>query len=180
MNQNRNNNIKYAVVMILIIIIIGVLTLVNFQFSKQNPGGNDFLARWNGAHEWLINGNNPYTNQVSEVAQKMIYGRTRQSIKRGGCCPFCLPHLFHAFLCTICTNGLHTCQGSMDDGFRIGDGGADIYQPSIIGMEDKTNQSRRDLDLFHSLVLFSQDDHSGSIFRDKCIINSDQSIVYKN
>jgi hypothetical protein len=76
MDQNRNNNIKYAVVMILIIIIIGVLTLVNFQFSKQNPGGNDFLARWNGAHEWLIHGNNPYTYQVSEVAQKMIYGRT--------------------------------------------------------------------------------------------------------
>jgi hypothetical protein len=76
MNQNRNNNIKYAVVMILFIIVIGVLTFVNFQFSKQNPGGNDFLARWNGAHEWLIHGNNPYTNQVSEVAQKMIYGRT--------------------------------------------------------------------------------------------------------
>jgi hypothetical protein len=81
MNQNRNNNIKYAVVMILIIIIIGVLTLVNFQFSKQNPGGNDFLARWNGAHEWLIHGNNPYTNQVSEVAQKMIYGRLANPLK---------------------------------------------------------------------------------------------------
>jgi len=81
MNQNRNNNIKYAVVMILIIIIIGVLTLVNFQFSKQNPGGNDFLARWNGAHEWLINGNDPYTNQVSDVAQKMIYGRLANPLK---------------------------------------------------------------------------------------------------
>jgi hypothetical protein len=81
MNQNRNNNIKYAVVMILIIIIIGVLTLVNFQFSKQNPGGNDFLARWNGAHEWLIHGNNPYTNQVSEIAQKMIYGRLANPLK---------------------------------------------------------------------------------------------------
>jgi hypothetical protein len=81
MNQNRNNNIKYAVVMILIIIIIGVLTLVNFQFSKQNPGGNDFLARWNGAHEWLIHGNNPYTNKVSEIAQKMIYGRLANPLK---------------------------------------------------------------------------------------------------
>ena len=81
MNQNRNNNIKYAVVMVLVIIIIVVLTMVNFQFSKQNPGGNDFLARWNGAHEWLINGNNPYTNQVSEVAQKMIYGRLANPLK---------------------------------------------------------------------------------------------------
>ncbi len=81
MNQNRNNNIKYAVVMVLVIIIIVVLTMVNFQFSIQNPGGNDFLARWNGAHEWLINGNNPYTNQVSEVAQKMIYGRLANPVK---------------------------------------------------------------------------------------------------
>jgi hypothetical protein len=81
MNQNRNNNIKYAVVMILFIIIIVVLTMVNFQFYKQNPGGNDFLARWNGAHEWLIHGNNPYTNQVSEVAQKMIYGRLADPLK---------------------------------------------------------------------------------------------------
>ncbi len=81
MNQNRNNNIKYAVVMILFIIIIVVLTLVNFQFSKQNPGGNDFLARWNGAHEWLIHGNNPYTTQVSEVAQKMIYGKLADPLK---------------------------------------------------------------------------------------------------
>jgi hypothetical protein len=81
MNQNRNNNIKYAVVMVLVIIIIVVLTMVNLQFSKQNPGGNDFLARWNGAHEWLINGNNPYTNQVSEVAQKMIYGRLANPLK---------------------------------------------------------------------------------------------------
>jgi hypothetical protein len=81
MNQNRNNNIKYAVVMVLVIIIIVVLTMVNLQFSKQNPGGNDFLARWNGAHEWLINGSNPYTNQVSEVAQKMIYGRLANPLK---------------------------------------------------------------------------------------------------
>ncbi len=81
MNQNRNNNIKYAVVMVLVIIIIVVLTMVNLQFSNQNPGGNDFLARWNGAHEWLINGNNPYTNQVSEVAQKMIYGRLADPLK---------------------------------------------------------------------------------------------------
>lgn len=75
MNQNNNQTIKYAVLLILVIGSIIGLTWINYQFSSQNPGGNDFLARWNGAHEWLINGNNPYTNQVSEVAQRMIYGR---------------------------------------------------------------------------------------------------------
>jgi hypothetical protein len=42
MDQNRNNNIKYAVVMILIIIIIGVLTLVNFQFLNKIRGEMTF------------------------------------------------------------------------------------------------------------------------------------------
>lgn len=62
------------VVLTAIIIPVG-LTYFNYQFSVQNPGGNDFLARWNGAHEWLVNGNNPYTDEVSLVAQKYIYGR---------------------------------------------------------------------------------------------------------
>jgi hypothetical protein len=65
MTQNRNQTFKYVALVILVIGTIVGLTWVNYQFSSQNPGGNDFLARWNGAHEWLIHGNNPYSDQVS-------------------------------------------------------------------------------------------------------------------
>lgn len=73
--QNKNQTLKYSIVIILCIGAVIGLTWVNYQFSSQNPGGNDFLARWNGAHEWLIHGANPYSDQVSIVAQRMIYGR---------------------------------------------------------------------------------------------------------
>ncbi len=75
MNQSRNDFVKYSLLFILIILVLAGLTWINYRFADQNPGGNDFLARWNGAHEWLVNGNNPYSDKVSEVAQRMIYGR---------------------------------------------------------------------------------------------------------
>ena len=75
MDQNRSNLAKIGVIVVFSILVITGLTYVNYQFSLNNPGGNDYLARWNGAHEWLMNGNNPYSDQVSETAQRMIYGR---------------------------------------------------------------------------------------------------------
>ncbi len=80
-NQSRNDLIKYSLLVVLLILVIGGLTWINYQFATQNPGGNDFLARWNGAHEWLINGNNPYSEHVSEVAQRMIYGQLANASK---------------------------------------------------------------------------------------------------
>ena len=65
---------RVAILLILIGLLIG-LTYVNYEFSRKAPGGNDFLARWTGAHYWLVEGVNPYDQQVSLAAQKMIYGR---------------------------------------------------------------------------------------------------------
>lgn len=76
---------QIATVLLLIlaaIIIPALLTYVNYQFSVQNPGGNDFLARWNGAHEWLKNGLNPYSDEVSVSTQKLIYGHPA-NVKKG-------------------------------------------------------------------------------------------------
>jgi len=50
------------------------LTWANYRFSVQNPGGNDFLARWMGAHKWLMEGISPYDEKVSLATQNMIYG----------------------------------------------------------------------------------------------------------
>ena len=54
--------------------IIGV-GIANYQFSMSVPGGNDFLARWVGAHYWVVKGINPYDPKVSLASQEMIYGR---------------------------------------------------------------------------------------------------------
>lgn len=61
-------------VFIILIVIIGV-GIANYQFSIRVPGGNDFLARWVGAHYWVVKGVNPYDPQVSLASQEMIYGR---------------------------------------------------------------------------------------------------------
>jgi hypothetical protein len=58
----------------LLAVLIG-LTVVNIGFVEQNPGGNDFLARWMGARMWLIDGLSPYDPEVSLSSQVWIYGR---------------------------------------------------------------------------------------------------------
>ena len=50
------------------------ITYANYRFSLENPGGNDFLARWMGARYWLVNGISPYDERVSQASQMMIYG----------------------------------------------------------------------------------------------------------
>jgi len=61
-----------------ILIVAGAVLLLafaNYRFALQQPGGNDFLARWTGAHAWIVEGINPYDPAVSLAAQQMIYGR---------------------------------------------------------------------------------------------------------
>lgn len=76
MKTYRSNRQVYQLILILAVFILipASLTYLNYRFSTQNPGGNDFLARWNGAHEWLINGKNPYSDEVSLITQNLIYG----------------------------------------------------------------------------------------------------------
>lgn len=65
------------VVLFILVFTVAVLLLAfaNYRFALQQPGGNDFLARWTGAHSWVVEGINPYDPAVSLAAQEMIYGR---------------------------------------------------------------------------------------------------------
>lgn len=54
---------------------LSLLSLANYRLAVQAPGGNDFLARWVGANQWLVHGLDPYSPQVSLEAQTLIYGR---------------------------------------------------------------------------------------------------------
>ncbi|NIS79401.1 MAG: DUF2029 domain-containing protein [Anaerolineales bacterium] len=60
---------------VLIPLMVFGLVYVNFRLAMQIPGGNDFLARWTGAHYWLVERTNPYDEEVSLAAQVMFYGR---------------------------------------------------------------------------------------------------------
>jgi hypothetical protein len=51
------------------------LTWINYTFSIQNPGGNDFMTYWSGARSWLLKGLSPYDDRVGLATQEMIRGR---------------------------------------------------------------------------------------------------------
>lgn len=64
-------------------IILGLAGLIfaNYRFAVQNPGGNDFLARWMGAKFWLKDGISPYDPRVSLATQQAIYGHAADPSK---------------------------------------------------------------------------------------------------
>lgn len=63
-----------AILFILAVAFIIGLTLANYQLVLDAPGGNDFLPRWMGARYWLLDGVNPYDEEVSEAIQVAMYG----------------------------------------------------------------------------------------------------------
>lgn len=60
---------------ILIVGILALVTWVNLQFVRENPGGNDFLVHWVGTRALLIDGISPYSDAVAERIQTRAYGR---------------------------------------------------------------------------------------------------------
>ena len=61
----------------IILPIIGVIamTWVNHKYTTENPGRNDFLPRWLGTRELIIDENNPYSDEIAEKVHMMPYGR---------------------------------------------------------------------------------------------------------
>ncbi len=74
MFENRSLTTPLATIVIVMLALGGLFT-ANYFFAEQNPGGNDFLARWMGARFWVEEGVSPYDEQVSLETQRRIYGR---------------------------------------------------------------------------------------------------------
>lgn len=66
---------KLLALVVLVMLALAGLSFVNYLFVEQNPGGNDFLARWVGARYWVEEGISPYDSRVSLESQRRIYGR---------------------------------------------------------------------------------------------------------
>ena len=73
-----SNSASVRVLFIFIILpVIGVvaMTWVNHRCATEKPERNDFLLRWLGTRELIIDGNKPYSDEVAEKVQMMPYGR---------------------------------------------------------------------------------------------------------
>ena len=49
--------------------------MANLRFTQTAQDANAFLPRWEGANAWLTRDINPYDLQVSQSAQRRLYGR---------------------------------------------------------------------------------------------------------
>jgi len=68
------NRFWYFAVIIVIVLLVG-LSLANYYFVQQNPGGNDFLVHWVGTRALFVDGLSPYSDEVAERIQTLAYGR---------------------------------------------------------------------------------------------------------
>jgi len=73
LSPQRGPVLLILLILVVIAALVG-LTWANHQFSLNNPGGNDFLARWMGARYWVMEGISPYDERVSLASQEVIYG----------------------------------------------------------------------------------------------------------
>jgi len=60
---------------ILMAVGIGNVVFLHEAFTTRFPGGNDSVPRWVGTVAWFNEGLNPYSDEVTNRAQTMIYGR---------------------------------------------------------------------------------------------------------
>ena len=65
----------WIMIILLIAVVFGGLGWVNYQFAKNNPGGNDFLPHYVGARALIFEGVSPYSDEVALEIQNLVFGR---------------------------------------------------------------------------------------------------------
>ena len=60
-----------AIVVVYLLLVYGAYQ----TFTSQVPGGNDFYPRWRGTRALLLDGQDPYSEEVTLQIQKDMYGR---------------------------------------------------------------------------------------------------------
>ena len=77
----RRNLYQWIIAACLLVVVIGGLTWVNIQFTKSNPGGNDFLVHYIGTRSFLFDGLSPYSDDVATRIQIAAYGHPAEGIE---------------------------------------------------------------------------------------------------
>jgi hypothetical protein len=60
-----------AIVVVYLLLVYGAYR----TFTSQVPGGNDFYPRWRGIRALILDGQDPYSEEVTLQIQKEMYGR---------------------------------------------------------------------------------------------------------
>jgi hypothetical protein len=63
----RKAPIRIYIAVSIPIILVVALFFANLAIGRLNPGGLDFLAHWQGARSFIIDGANPYSDQVARL-----------------------------------------------------------------------------------------------------------------
>ncbi|MBT3241270.1 MAG: DUF2029 domain-containing protein [Chloroflexi bacterium] len=74
MKKIRPDLLFLGLTVFMILMILGI-TWGNYQFTKENPGGNDFISRWLGTRLFVTEGINPYSDEATLRIQEFFYGR---------------------------------------------------------------------------------------------------------
>ena len=77
----KRNLYQWIIAACLLVFVIGGLTWVNIQFTKSNPGGNDFLVHYIGTRSFLFEGLSPYSDEVATRIQIAAYGHPAEGIE---------------------------------------------------------------------------------------------------
>ena len=71
----KNRMLSIGIVLIISAAFLVGLIWVNVQFSRNNPGGNDFLAHYVGTRALIFEGKSPYSEEVALEIQRRVFGR---------------------------------------------------------------------------------------------------------
>ncbi len=73
--MDKQRLIIIALVILLPIVFVADVIFTHNAFTVRFPGGNDSVPRYVGAQAWLFEGLSPYSDEATDRAQKIIYGR---------------------------------------------------------------------------------------------------------
>ena len=77
----KSKQLNWILFILFITVVASSLYWVNYQFAKNNPGGNDFLVHYIGTRSMLFDGLSPYSDEVSTSIQIAAYGHPAQGIE---------------------------------------------------------------------------------------------------
>ena len=77
----RNRQVNTILALVMLCVVIGGLLWVNLQYSRNNPGGNDFLVHYVGSRSLILDDLSPYSDEVAVRIQTAAYGHPAQGIE---------------------------------------------------------------------------------------------------
>ncbi|MEW6285534.1 MAG: glycosyltransferase 87 family protein [Chloroflexota bacterium] len=77
-SRRRLSPQETGLLLLALILLAGLLAL-NIYLARTLPGGEQFFLRWSGARGFLLGDVEPYSSEVAQRTQNLIYGRRAQA-----------------------------------------------------------------------------------------------------